>query len=155
VSLLLPSLPYVCARSTTNTSMAYALSELKVHSGDPSATNPTSNPAFQSRILYSSLSAISQLIILVTPFREPQLLPIHTSRKADTYIMCHSTSSNSSDGAMEIVGGHLVKSNLFDLYEAMHVSSPETRFHDNSGGGPTAEPAPPNHVDNTVSQTFR
>jgi hypothetical protein len=56
---------------------------------------------------------------------------------------------------MEIVGGHLEKSNLFNLYEVMHVSSPETRFYDNSGGGPTAEPAPPNHVDTTVSQPFR
>jgi hypothetical protein len=69
--------------------------------------------------------------------------------------MCHSISSNSADGAMEIVGGHLEKSNLFNLYEVMHVSSPETRFYDNSGGGPTAEPAPPNHVDTTVSQPFR
>jgi hypothetical protein len=37
----------------------------------------------------------------------------------------------------------------------MHVSLPEVRFSDNSGDEPTAEPAPPNHVDATVSQPFR
>jgi hypothetical protein len=39
-------------------------------------------------------------------------------------------------------------------YEVMHVPLPETRFSDNSGDIRTAEPAPPDHVDTTVSQPF-
>jgi hypothetical protein len=53
------------------------------------------------------------------------------------------TSSDSSDGAVEVDDGHLEESDLFDLYEAMHVPLPETRFSDNSGDESTAEPAPP------------
>jgi hypothetical protein len=64
-------------------------------------------------------------------------------------------SSDSSDAAMEADDGHLEESDLFDLYEAMHVPVPETRFSDNSGDEPIAEPAPPNHVDTPVSQPFR
>ncbi|KAG9189965.1 hypothetical protein G6011_06833 [Alternaria panax] len=56
---------------------------------------------------------------------------------------------------MEVDDDHLEESDLFDLYEAMYVSLPETRFSDNSGDEPIAEPAPPNHVDTTVSQPFR
>ena len=59
-----------------------------------------------------------------------------------------STSSDSSDGAMEVDDGHLEEPDLFDLYEAMHVPLLETRFFDYSGD----EPTPPNHVDTTVSQ---
>lgn len=56
---------------------------------------------------------------------------------------------------MEVDDGHLEESDLLGLYEAMHVPLPETRFSDNSGDEPTAEPAPLNHVDTTVSQPFR
>jgi hypothetical protein len=66
-----------------------------------------------------------------------------------------SNSTGSSDGAMEVEDSHLEESDLFHLYEAMHVPLPETRFSDNSGDEPTAEPAPPNYVDTTVSQPFR
>jgi hypothetical protein len=66
-----------------------------------------------------------------------------------------STSSDSSDGAMEVDDGHLKESDLFGLYEAMHVPLPGPRFSDNSGDEPIAEPASPNHVDTTVSQPFR
>jgi hypothetical protein len=37
-----------------------------------------------------------------------------------------STSSDSSDGAIEVDDSHLEESDLFDLYEAMYVSLPET-----------------------------
>jgi hypothetical protein len=66
-----------------------------------------------------------------------------------------STSSDSSDGAMEVADGYLEEFALFDLYEAMYVPLPKMRFSDNSGDEPTAEPAPANHVDTTVSQPFR
>jgi hypothetical protein len=66
-----------------------------------------------------------------------------------------STRSGSSDGPTEVNDGHREESDLFDPYEAMHVPLPETRFSDNSGDEPTAEPATPNHVDTTVSQHFR
>ena len=66
-----------------------------------------------------------------------------------------STRSDSSDGTIEVDGDHLEEPDLFDLYEAMYVSLPETRFSDNSGDEPITEPAPPNHVDTTVSQPFR
>ena len=65
-----------------------------------------------------------------------------------------STISDSSDRAIEVDDSHLEVYDLFVLYEAMHVSLPETRFFDNRGDEPTAEPAPPNHVDTTVSQPF-
>jgi hypothetical protein len=51
-----------------------------------------------------------------------------------------STSSDSADGAMEVDDGHLEESDLFDLYEAMHVPLPETRISDNRGDEPTADP---------------
>lgn len=44
---------------------------------------------------------------------------------------------------------------MFDFYKAMHVSLHKTRFSDNSDDEPTAEPAPPNHVDTTVTQPVR
>ena len=65
-----------------------------------------------------------------------------------------STVSESSYRAIEVDDSHLEVSDLFDLYEDMHVPCPETRISDNSGDEPTAEPAPPNHVDTTVSQPF-
>ena len=37
-----------------------------------------------------------------------------------------STSSDSSDGAMEVDDGHLEEFDLFDLFKAMYVSLPET-----------------------------
>lgn len=66
-----------------------------------------------------------------------------------------STSSESSDAAMEVDDGRLEESDLFDLYKAMYASLPETRFSDNSGDEPITEPAPPNHVDTNVSEPFR
>lgn len=62
-----------------------------------------------------------------------------------------STSSDSSNGVMEINDGYLGESDLFDLFEAMHVSLPKTRLSDNSSDEPAAELALQNHVDTTVS----
>jgi hypothetical protein len=56
---------------------------------------------------------------------------------------------------MEVDDGHLEESDLFDLYEAMHVPLPETRFSDNSGDEPAAEPSLPSPTDTTVTQPFR
>jgi hypothetical protein len=50
-----------------------------------------------------------------------------------------STSSDSSDGATNVDDGRLEESDLFNFYEPMHVSLPETQFSDNSGDEPTAE----------------
>jgi hypothetical protein len=66
-----------------------------------------------------------------------------------------STNSDSSHGTLEVDDGHLEKSDLFDLYGVVYVSLAETRFSDNSGDEPMTEPAPPSHVDTTVSQPFR
>jgi len=66
-----------------------------------------------------------------------------------------SESSDSSDGAMEVDDGHLEESDLFDLYEAMHVPLPDTRFSDNSGDEPAAEPSLPAPTDAIISQPFR
>ena len=65
--------------------------------------------------------------------------------------MCLNFLPAATGGAMEVDDDYLEESDLFDLHEAMHVSLPETRFSDNSGDELTAEPAPPNHVNTTVS----
>jgi hypothetical protein len=66
-----------------------------------------------------------------------------------------STSSDSSDDAMELDEGHLDESDLFDLYEAMHVPLPDVRFSDNSGNEPAEQQPSSSPTTLVVSQPFR
>ena len=79
--------------------------------------------------------------------------PFSRKNRELQYVAESSSSSESSADGMNLDDNHIEESELFDLYEAIHVPLPEGRFSDNGGGGqqnvqdsipvpPPAEPQP-------------
>ncbi|KAF2820334.1 Rho guanyl nucleotide exchange factor [Ophiobolus disseminans] len=71
------------------------------------------------------------------------------------YVPELSTSSDSSDGAMDVDDSHLEESDLFTLYEAMHIPLPDGRFSENTGSESHEEQTQPPDTEVVSSQPFR
>jgi hypothetical protein len=66
-----------------------------------------------------------------------------------------STSSDSSDEAIENDDSHMQESDLYDLYEAIHVPLPAGHFSDNTDSEPPGEQEPLPPAEAVQSQPFR